>query len=203
MARYTLAGVTRWEEEVKRSRFLAIAAPVQNSKQALQFIETHQVPEASHNCWAWQIDDSYRFFDDGEPGGTAGRPILQAIQGQDCDHVVVLVVRWFGGTKLGTGGLIRAYGGCTANCLRQADKVRIVLRDALHVHCPFSDMDRVRSRFDDFAVRLQAEDFDEHGVCWQLSVPESRCKAFAAAFRDMTRGQGRIHRPQASEPASS
>lgn len=198
MARYTLAGVARWEEEVKRSRFLAIAAPVQNPERALQFIEQNRIPEASHNCWAWLIDDSYRFFDDGEPGGTAGKPILQAIHGQDCDHVVVLVVRWFGGTKLGTGGLIRAYGGCAARCLQEASKVPIVLRDHLEVHCPFSDMDLVRSRFSEHAIRLRSEDFDEHGVRWILSVPQSSVPAFMDAFQDMTRGQGRISHPRAS-----
>src|SRR5699024_5686176 len=139
-------------------------APVQSSDEALTFVEAHGVPEASHNCWAYQIDSDYRFFDDGEPGGTAGKPILQAIQGQGCDRVVVLVVRWFGGTKLGTGGLVRAYGGCAAQCLRQARKVRIVLREQLRVHCPFPDMDRVRSRFDDHRIELLAEDFDERGA---------------------------------------
>src|SRR3546814_12008083 len=67
----------------------------------------------------------YRFNDDGEPGGTAVRPILQAIEGQSCDRVAVLVLRWFGGIKLGPGGLIRAYGGAAAQCLRLADKVEL------------------------------------------------------------------------------
>ncbi|HLR12164.1 MAG TPA: YigZ family protein [Burkholderiaceae bacterium] len=194
MTRYTLAGIARWEEEVKRSRFLAIAAPVQSSDEALTFVEAHGVPEASHNCWAYQIDSDYRFFDDGEPGGTAGKPILQAIQGQGCDRVVVLVVRWFGGTKLGTGGLVRAYGGCAAQCLRQARKVRIVLREQLRVHCPFPDMDRVRSRFDDHRIELLAEDFDERGAKWTLSVPQAGVEQFIASFQDTTKGRGDVCR---------
>lgn len=190
MARYTLSEVTRWEEDIRRSRFLALAAPVQDSQEALAFIEAHRVPEATHNCWAYQIHDDYRFFDDGEPGGTAGKPILQAIQGQDCDQVVVLVIRWFGGTKLGTGGLMRAYGGCAAQCLRAGKKIKIVPRNEARLHCPFADIDRVRSRFEEYGVRLLSEDFDEHGAQWTLSIPEVKTTVFADAFRDLTRGQG-------------
>src|SRR5690554_6025901 len=126
MTLYTLKEDAVWEETVRKSRFLALANTVQSPEQALAFIEEHSVPDATHNCWAYQIGDEYRFSDDGEPGGTAGRPILQAIQGQQCDQVAVLVVRWFGGIKLGTGGLIRAYGGCAAQCLRLAVKLELV-----------------------------------------------------------------------------
>ena len=84
----------------------------------MRFFAANSDPEATHNCWAYKIGQEYRFNDDGEPGGTAGRPILQAIEGQGMDRVAVLVVRWFGGVKLGAGGLVRAYGGCAANCGR-------------------------------------------------------------------------------------
>ena len=74
----------------------------------MRFFAANSDPEATHNCWAYKIGQEYRFNDDGEPGGTAGRPILQAIEGQGMDRVAVLVVRWFGGVKLGAGGLVRA-----------------------------------------------------------------------------------------------
>lgn len=195
MAHYTLAEVARWEEDIRRSRFLAIAASVSDPEQAQAFIDAHRVPDATHNCWAWQIGDAYRFFDDGEPGGTAGKPILQAIQGQECDQVVVLVVRWFGGTKLGTGGLMRAYGGCAAQCLRQAKKIKIVPRRQLRIHCPFPDMDRVRSRFEDHGIELLDETFDEAGACWAVSIPLVRVADFIVSFQDLTRGQGHVHDP--------
>ncbi|NLJ62757.1 MAG: YigZ family protein, partial [Alcaligenaceae bacterium] len=117
---YQLDDIYHYEEDIKKSRFLAIAAPVQSASDAMAFLEQHSVPDATHNCWAYKIGDEYRFNDDGEPGGTAGRPMLQAIEGQSCDRVVVLVIRWFGGVKLGTGGLVRAYGGVAASCLRLA-----------------------------------------------------------------------------------
>ena len=75
-------------------------------------------PDATHHCWAYRIGPAYRFGDDGEPGGTAGAPILRAIEGQGVDRVMVVVVRFYGGVKLGTGGLARAYGGTAAECLR-------------------------------------------------------------------------------------
>ena len=193
MPNYTLKRIARYEEEVRKSRFLAIASRVKNSRAALAWIERHSVAEASHNCWAYQIGDEYRFYDDGEPGGTAGRPILQAIQGQNYDQVVVLVIRWFGGTKLGTGGLIRAYGGVAAQCLRAADKQRLVARETLQCHCPFPEMSRVQSGFPGLGIHIQSEEFDEQGVQWQLSIPQAQKQRFMEQFLNQTRGQGLVH----------
>lgn len=190
MSRYTLKGPVNWEETIRRSRFLALASPANSPEQALAFIEATSIPEATHNCWAYQIGDEYRFSDDGEPGGTAGRPILQAIQGQLCDRVVVLVVRWFGGTKLGTGGLIRAYGGCAAQCLRLADKTEIVDQVHIKCHCPFSDLALVQSRFSAYRINVVAEEFGANGVDWTLALPVSLYDDFRVQFMNHTRGQG-------------
>ena len=103
--------------EVKHSRFLARAAPADSTHAAQAFVGSVSDPDATHNCWAWRIGGDYRSSDDGEPAGTAGRPILAAIDGQGFDRVVVVVTRWFGGIKLGAGGLVRAYGGSAAECL--------------------------------------------------------------------------------------
>src|SRR5690606_10262440 len=115
--------------------------------------------------------DEYRFNDDGEPGGTAGRPILQAIDGQQCDQVAVLVVRWFGGIKLGPGGLIRAYGGTAAQCLRLAEKVALVDEVRVDLRCEFADIAIVQSRFATFGARICSESFDGQGVSWRLALP--------------------------------
>src|SRR5690606_26971900 len=79
---YTLEETARYEEIIRKSRFLALAAPVRAANEAQAFFAAHHVPDATHNCWAYRIGQEYRFNDDGEPGGTAGRPILQAIDGQ-------------------------------------------------------------------------------------------------------------------------
>ena len=124
----TLTGLCEYREEIRKSRFITLAAPISNARQAQEFIEQHSDHNASHNCWAWKLGDQYRSSDDGEPGGTAGRPILSAIEAQDCDQVVVLVIRWYGGIQLGTGGLARAYGGGANKCLQNAEKLPLFRR---------------------------------------------------------------------------
>jgi putative IMPACT (imprinted ancient) family translation regulator len=82
---FTLLAPSHYREEIRKSRFLALAAPVSSAEQAMAFLAAHSDTSASHNCWAWKVGQQYRFSDDGEPGGTAGRPILAAIEGQDMD----------------------------------------------------------------------------------------------------------------------
>ena len=108
------------EEIIKKSTFIAIVSPVSSVQQAQDFLQQHSNLTATHNCWAYQIGQEYRFNDDGEPSGTAGKPILNAITGQEFDNTVALVIRHYGGIKLGTGGLMRAYGGVVSRCLQQA-----------------------------------------------------------------------------------
>ena len=97
----TLAGRASHLLEVKHSRFLAQAAPVATPDDALAFLREIAVPDATHNCWAYRIGGEYRSSDDGEPAGTAGRPILAAIDGQGFDREMVVVTRWYGGVHLG------------------------------------------------------------------------------------------------------
>ena len=97
MSRQTLAAPARHALEVKKSRFLALATPVDSPERALAWLREVADRDATHNCWAYRISQSYRSSDDGEPGGTAGRPILAAIEGQDLDQVMVVVTRWYGG----------------------------------------------------------------------------------------------------------
>src|SRR6202012_2980677 len=119
---HTLVTIARHSEDIRKSRFLAQAAPVETPQQALAYVQAVSDAGATHNCWAYRIGQEYRFNDDGEPGGTAGRPILQAIEGQGIDRVVVVVTRWYGGIKLGAGGLARAYGGTAAEGMRLAER---------------------------------------------------------------------------------
>ena len=93
--------------EAKHSRFLAQAMPVTSAEEAQAGLAALGDPDATHNCWAWRVGGQYRSSDDGEPAGTAGRPILAAIDGQGCDQVLVVVTRWYGGIKLGAGGRVR------------------------------------------------------------------------------------------------
>ena len=118
---FTLKRIETATQDVKKSRFLAIAAPIADEQAAKDFLSAHSDPTANHNCWAWRLGQAYRFSDDGEPSGTAGKPILAAIGGQELDRVAVVVTRWFGGILLGSGWWMRAYGGMAALCLRAVE----------------------------------------------------------------------------------
>ncbi|KAL6955867.1 hypothetical protein U1Q18_048274 [Sarracenia purpurea var. burkii] len=109
-----------FEREIKKSKFIAIAGSISDERSAQSFLSEVRDPRATHNCWAYKVGDHYRSNDDGEPSGTAGKPIYSAIVSSGIDRVMVVVIRYFGGIKLGTGGLVRAYGGVTAECLKNA-----------------------------------------------------------------------------------
>jgi uncharacterized YigZ family protein len=186
---HTLAAPFQHSEDIRKSRFLAHAAPVVTPQQAVAYVHEVGDVSATHNCWAYRIGQDYRFNDDGEPGGTAGRPILQAIEGQGFDRVVVVVTRWFGGIKLGAGGLARAYGGTAAECLRLAERMPIVAMARLGVHCDFADLALMKARLKDFGAEFEQEAFDAEGVTLQLSVPADRVAEVKARIVDISRGR--------------
>jgi uncharacterized YigZ family protein len=186
---YTLTDICQHVEDIKKSRFLAQAAPVANPDEALAFVRRVGDPAATHNCWAYRIGQDYRFNDDGEPGGTAGRPILQAIEGQGIDRAVVVVTRWYGGIKLGAGGLVRAYGGTAAECLRLAPRSPIVAMAQLALHCEFGELALLKARLKDWMAQVEHETFDATGVSLILSLPESQLDEAQARITDMSRGR--------------
>jgi len=186
---YTLAGTCQHSEDIKKSRFLAQAAPVQTAEQALAFVREVGDPAATHNCWAYRIGQDYRFNDDGEPGGTAGHPILQAIEGQGIDRAVVVVTRWYGGIKLGAGGLVRAYGGTAAECLRRAERLPIVAMARLGVHCDFAELALLKARLREFDAEVMHETFGADGVELDIQLPALRAEEAQARITDISRGR--------------
>ena len=185
----TLTSPWLHEEDIKKSRFIAQAAPVASPDQAMAWMASVSEAGATHNCWAYRIGDAYRFHDDGEPGGTAGRPILQAIEGQGCDRVAVVVTRWYGGIKLGAGGLARAYGGSAAECLRVAPRVDIVETGRLHMHCDFPGLALVSARIRELGGEIELEVFVADGAELTVLAPKDRLDAIAARVTDATRGR--------------
>ncbi|RDI97115.1 YigZ family protein [Dyella solisilvae] len=186
---YTLAHPCQHSEDIKKSRFLAQAAPVQTSEQALAFVRQVGDPAATHNCWAYRIGQEYRFNDDGEPGGTAGRPILQAIEGQGVDRAVVVVTRWYGGIKLGAGGLVRAYGGTAAECLRLSERVPIVAMARLGLRCDFAELALLKARLRELEADVLAETFEADGVAMEIQLPAHRAEEAQARVIDISRGR--------------
>ncbi|WP_045727610.1 YigZ family protein [Xanthomonas sp. GPE 39] len=191
----TLTHTIRHGIEIKRSRFLAHAAPIANASAALTFVQQVASADATHNCWAYRHGTAYRSSDDGEPAGTAGRPILAAIDGHGMDQVVVVVTRWFGGTKLGAGGLIRAYGGCAAQCLRQASRQPLLTSSLLTVHCHFDDLGTVHAALNSGAAEKLDERFNADGAELHLRLPQERLNALKTRLRDATGDRVRYSEP--------
>ena len=178
--------------EVRHSRFRAQATAVDTPGAALAFLADVADRDATHNCWAYRIGPEYRSSDDGEPAGTAGRPILAAIDGQDLDEVVVVVTRWYGGTKLGAGGLVRAYGGAAAECLRAAPRRPLIPVRELELHAAFDDIGAVHAALGPYAASKLQEIFATDGVRVRLSLPADRVAALKLHLRDATRNRVRF-----------
>lgn len=188
--RFTLQAPHRYELEVRRSRFVAQATPLASLEVAPVFLQTVQDLQATHNCWAYKLGSQYRFSDDGEPAGTAGRPILSAIEAQDLDKVMVVVTRYFGGIKLGAGGLVRAYAGVAAECLRQAPKQAIVPRVRCLLRAPFEFSHLIYQLSE--GLERQAETYSVEGLCMQVVLEEEKLPFVQARLRDLTRGRATL-----------
>ncbi|HWT62837.1 MAG TPA: YigZ family protein [Ochrobactrum sp.] len=187
---FTISRIETVTQEIKKSRFLAIAAPVANEQAAKDFLTEHSDLAANHNCWAWRIGQNYRFSDDGEPSGTAGKPILQAIDGQQLDNIAVVVTRWFGGILLGSGGLMRAYGGTAAMCLRQAEKTKVIPVIGFSLACDFSDHALLKARLNAVEhVTIANENFTGTGVEMTGTMPLAVHGELAQLVTDLTRGK--------------
>lgn len=175
---------------VQGSEFLAFGRPAQSPEEALALLAELRAryPDASHHVWAYRIGAAYRFSDDGEPGGTAGAPVLRAIQGSGLDRVAVVVVRYFGGTKLGTGGLVRAYGGAAAELLRGAPRLEVLPQVTLRASVPFAAQAALYRVLEDFAHERGPEDYTASGLGLALTLNEADLPAFTRALTDATRG---------------
>lgn len=178
------------ELEDRGSRFLAWVFPVRNEEEFLDRLEAVRAahPKARHHCWAWRLGSEYRFQDDGEPGGTAGRPLLQALDAAGLDEAAVVCVRYFGGTLLGTGGLVRAYGGAAARAAQDAGRARIVVLQSVPLRLPFARLglrDEIAALFPGAA--LEGE-FDEQGWRGVVRLDSAQGDALQALLAD--RGLG-------------
>lgn len=188
----TLLDLCEFREEIRKSRFITLAAPISSAGEAMSFIERHSDLAATHNCWAWKLGAQYRSSDDGEPGGTAGRPILAAIEAQGCDQVVVLVIRWYGGIQLGTGGLARAYGGGANKCLQQAEKRLLVQRSEFTCTCTFSELALLKLRLAEVDGLVLEEQFTANGVDLRVALGEAHLDALQQQLADLSRGRIRL-----------
>lgn len=193
----TLGKGLRYEiDSIKGSRFLASAAPVADAEAALAFVErvSLEFHKASHNCWAYRLGPEgaeYRSSDDGEPAGSAGRPIHLQIEGHALTDTAVVVTRWFGGTKLGVGGLMRAYGGAAGQALDHAAIRTVLITRRVRVRFPYECSGAVQGLL--AANALQPEEA-EYGarVDMKLRITEDALPAFETELRDRTAGRASL-----------
>ncbi|KAL3621709.1 hypothetical protein CASFOL_034369 [Castilleja foliolosa] len=156
----TLSERVTFEKEIKKSKFIAVAGSISDERSAFAFLSDVRDPRATHNCWAYKVGDQFRSNDDGEPSGTAGKPIHSAIESSGIDRVMVVIIRYFGGIKLGTGGLVRAYGGVTAECLRNAPTCVVKSKVPMGLEIPFDLLGVLYHQLQSFKVEDIKQDYE-------------------------------------------
>lgn len=172
---------------INKSRFLACAMPCDSEEKARFYIDMirEEFPDASHVCTAYCIGPIQRSSDNKEPAGTAGVPILESIKKSGMDGICVCVVRWFGGIKLGAGGLIRAYGGCAADVLAHAPKVEEIQNTVWKLQYPYSLAGTLENALYRTFTNVQA-DYGEEVICTFEAGPEQNVLSI---IWDLSKGQ--------------
>ena len=186
---YEINDITEYSEEIKKSKFIVTAQKVNSAQEAQLFFQQYSDPAANHNCWAYKIGNDYRFNDDGEPSGTAGKPILSAIEHAELTNIAVLIVRWFGGTKLGTGGLCRAYGGSASACLKLADKSKIIEKDIVKIMLPFDYSNFIYTQVESYGFPKLEEVYTENGLELTVEIPVVDYGEFEESVINATHGK--------------
>ena len=174
----------------KKSRFIGRVWPVETEEEALEKIQQmkKQYYDATHNCWAYVIKDGpMRFSDDGEPGGTAGNPMMQVLQRENLYNVVCVVTRYFGGILLGAGGLVRAYTKGAKIAIDAAGKSMKRVWTVLYVPCPYTYFERVKLEIEAFGGILRSTEFGAE-VELEILLAEAQTQPFLTRLTDMTAG---------------
>lgn len=185
------AEIVSVEIDIKKSRFIAFLSPAKSRQEALAFVQAKRLeyPDASHHCSAFVIDAGVAGFDDdGEPSGTAGRPMLNVLQHKHIENIVAVVVRYFGGIKLGAGGLVRAYSASVQEaCTILPVEKRIEFRKGLVV-CDYAQEQMVRHHLEQHRVCLQWCDYGQT-VTMHIFVPETIRAELARQLYECSRGR--------------
>lgn len=174
----------------KKSRFIGRVWPAETEQEALDRIAEmkKQHYDATHNCWAYVIKDgAVRFSDDGEPGGTAGMPMVQVLQKEGLFNIVCVVTRYFGGTLLGAGGLVRAYTKGAKIAIDAAGKSMKRVWSVLYVPCPYHFYDRVKLEVEAFGGIIRDTQYGAE-VELEILIAQPQAQAFTEKLTDLTAG---------------
>ena len=188
----TAAGYGEAEYEDKRSRFLAHVRSVSTETEARAFLEAVRAkyPDATHHVYAYILREGgvLRWSDDGEPGGTSGQPTLSVLQGAGLTDVICVTARYFGGTLLGSGGLVRAYSAAARAALSAAGIARMTAWRQGAFACSYARYDRLCRLLSDRGARVEESSFGA-AVEVLFSAPEAQCEAVGEALRAFTSGE--------------
>jgi uncharacterized YigZ family protein len=194
-----IASAVESELLIKKSRFIGCVQPVPDraSAQAIVAGLKEQHPGAAHVCWALMAGGHSAAVDDGEPSGTAGKPMLEVLRHQDLEGVLATVVRYYGGIQLGAGGLVRAYTDCVAQALKSASKVPIVKLRTLHCAVPYALEGLLRREIEASGGALLSV---QHGAEVDMTFSMSATSADALVAQLNEAGQGRIAWQEVNAP---
>ncbi|MBQ5431626.1 MAG: YigZ family protein [Lachnospiraceae bacterium] len=177
----------------KKSRFIGRALPIESEQQAQEILKEirKQYYDARHVCYAFQVDQITRSSDDGEPSGTAGRPILDMIGYAGLKNVLVVVTRYFGGVLLGTGGLTRAYGQTAKEAIEAAPQMEILSGRKIDLVCDYNDYGKVDYLVRQKNIPVHSSDFGAE-VTFSVMLEEENYEAFVKEVTDLTGGRTKI-----------
>ena len=176
----------------KRSRFLGFCSPARTEAEALGFLEEIRAAHrtATHNVWAFSLRENSlcRYSDDGEPQGTAGLPVLDVLRRPGVTDAVLVVTRYFGGTLLGTGGLVRAYTRAAQEALASARVARMAPCDIFALRCAYADYDRLARLLDSLGAAVSASEFGAD-VSLTVALAQEKSERLCGEVRELTRGE--------------
>ena len=190
----TVLNEGKFEYEDRRSVFIGTAVPVRSEEEALDFISyiKKKYPDARHHVYAYVLRENsiMRFSDDREPQGTAGLPVLDAIRKRGCTNVAVVVIRYFGGTLLGTGGLVRAYSAAAVGAIENASIVRYDIYDSIELTCSYSDYQKVMSYLDSCGFKITNTEYADNVIIYG-KVQKSNFESFNREINEVTAGRAK------------
>lgn len=185
----TIAEPSEGDFRDKGSKFLAYAYPIRSEDEVKNHISLlkSQHPKARHHCWALRLSPDksvYRLNDDGEPSGTAGRPILNTILSNDLTNILVVVVRYFGGTLLGVPGLINAYKTATLQALSNADIIELTVNDIYTISFDYLQMNDIMKIIKDHGLKIINQHF-ENTCDVELEIPKAQINTVVSKFENI------------------
>ena len=198
---FTIAQTAKAETKTKGSKFIGEAALVTDVAGAKEYLERVRKREydAAHHCFAYRVgvgsNIKIKYSDDGEPNGSAGKPIHDCIAGRDLTNIIVVVTRYYGGTKLGTGGLVRAYSEASLLALEKAGKITNYITDSIHLIIEFSFYDQILKLIQKLEARQTESNFSEK-VSLIVQIRKSLTEQFEKEITDITHGTALIEKQE-------